>query len=114
MDKRHIKRTQLLQKLFAMGFEGTTHDGELDKLYTELPRIDERIAKHATRYPLDKIAKVDLAVLRLAVFELFFEKQNPPKVIVDEAVTLAREYGNEKSYSFVNGVLGSLLKDLEN
>ena len=112
MDIRHLKRSELLQKLFVLGFESTHVDPQVMIIQENLPKIDEEIRKHATRYPLDKLAKVDLAVLRLAMFELMIEKKNPPKVIIDEAVTLAREFGNEKSYSFVNGVLGSVLKQL--
>lgn len=112
MDKRHEKRSELLQKLFVLGFESTFVDPELKVIQENLQLIDKEIKKHATRYPLDTLAKVDLAVLRLAIYELLIEKKNPPKVIIDEAVTLAREFGNEKSYSFVNGVLGSLLKKI--
>mgnify|MGYP001609702257 FL=1 len=112
MDKRHEKRSELLQKLFVLGFESTNIDPEIKNIQLNLPKLDEEIRKHATRYPLEKLAKVDLAVLRLAIYELLVEKKNPPKVIIDEAVTLAREFGNEKSYSFVNGVLGSLLKQI--
>lgn len=110
MDTRHQKRTELLQKLFALGFEKTSTDAEVQEIARHITEIDDMLRKHATRYPLDKIARVDLAVLRLAVYELYFEKKNPEKVVIDEAVTLAREFGNEKSYAFVNGVLGSLLK----
>lgn len=112
MDKRHQKRSDLLQKLFVLGFKSTHVDQEVENIQQNLPKLDEAIRKHATRYPLDKLAKVDLAVLRLAMYELLIEKKNPPKVIIDEAVILAREFGNDKSYSFVNGVLGSVLKDL--
>ena len=110
MDKRHEKRSELLQKLFVLGFESTHVDPEVRDIQDNLQKIDEAIRKNATRYPLDKLAKVDLAVLRLAIYELIVEKKNPPKVIIDEAVTLAREFGNDKSYSFVNGVLGAVLK----
>lgn len=114
MDARHQKRSELLQKLFVLGFESTHVDPEIKNIQDNLQILDEEIRKNATRYPLDKLAKVDLAVLRLAIYELIIEKKNPPKVIIDEAVTLAREFGNEKSYSFVNGVLGSVLKSMTN
>ncbi len=114
MDSRHQKRSELLQKLFVLGFESTHVDPEIKNIQDNLQILDEEIRKNATRYPLDKLAKVDLAVLRLAIYELIIEKKNPPKVIIDEAVTLAREFGNEKSYSFVNGVLGSVLKSMTN
>ncbi len=113
MDKRHVKRSDLLQKLFALGFEHTQLDPDVKKIQDNLEHIDAQIKKHATRYPIEKLAKVDLAVLRLAIYELMIEKTNPSKVIINEAVTLAREFGNENSYSFVNGVLGSLLKEMK-
>ena len=61
-------------------------------------------------FPISKIAKIDVAILRLAVYELIFEKNTPPKVIIDEAIELAKEYGSDSSPSFVNGVLGSIYK----
>lgn len=79
-------------------------------LVKHLSKIDTIIAKSAPVFPVDKIAKVDLAILRLAVYELLFEKKNPPKVIIDEAVELAKEFGNDTSSSFINGVLGTVLE----
>ena len=67
------------------------------------------IRKAAPEFPIEKINKVDLAILRLAVYELFFEKSAPPKVVVDEAIELAKEYGSETSGGFVNGALGKLI-----
>lgn len=107
-----------MRKLFSLGFEGVNSDAlsqndqETKDVIMKLPKIDTHIKTHASRYPIDKIAKVDLAILRLAIYELLVERKNPPKVIIDEAVILAKEYGNEKSYSFVNGVLGNVLKQM--
>lgn len=112
IDSRHVKREQKLQKLFSLGFAHTRIDPDVQDIAKHLVAIDEEIKEHATRYPLEKIAKVDLAILRLAIYELHVEKKNPPKVIIDEAITLAKEFGNEKSYAFVNGVLGSVLKHI--
>ena len=69
-----------------------------------------QITKAAPEYPIAKINRVDLAILRLAVYELLVEKREPPKVIIDEAVELAKEYGGETSPAFVNGALGKLIK----
>ncbi|MBI1982106.1 MAG: transcription antitermination factor NusB, partial [Candidatus Levybacteria bacterium] len=63
----------------------------------------------APEFPIGKINKVDLAVLRLAVFELLVERKEPQKVIIDEAIELAKEYGGETSPSFINGALGNIL-----
>src|SRR3989344_446517 len=76
-----------------------------------LPLIDGAIASAAPEWSLDKISKVDLAILRLAVFELTIEKKEPPKVVIDEAVELAKTYGGDGSPPFVNGVLGTILQN---
>ena len=74
-------------------------------------KIDKTISDAAPEWPLEKVAKVDLAILRLAVYELLIVKSEPPKVIIDEAVELAKEFGNDSSGSFINGVLGTVLKN---
>ena len=78
-------------------------------IFEKLDYIDRQIEKSAPEFPAGKINKVDLAILRLAVFELLIEKKEPPKVIVDEAVELAKEYGQDTSSSFINGVLGNII-----
>ncbi len=119
MDKRHTHRIQIVQQLFPLGFEGIAPpplkeiDESTAKVIKNLPKIDKIIEKFAPRYPLKKIAKIDLSILRLSIYELLIDKKQPTKVVIDEAVILAREFGNEKSYAFINGVLGSVLKDLE-
>ena len=75
--------------------------------------IDALIEEHAPEWPLDKIAKVDLVILRIAIYEILFEKDLPDKVAIDEAVELAKEFGNETASSFVNGVLGSIVASKE-
>lgn len=69
------------------------------------------ITKSAPAWPIEQISPIDLAILRLSIYELVFsEKKEPYKVVVDEAVEIAKEYGNESSGAFVNGVLGSIIK----
>ena len=80
------------------------------KILKKIDVIDNEITKAAPEWPIEKINKVDLAVLRLAVWELSNTK-NPKKAVIDEAVELAREYGSEKSPAFVNGVLGTIMKN---
>ena len=75
--------------------------------------IDDMIRVNAPDWPLDKIAKVDLVILRIAIFEIAFSKEVPRKVAIDEAVELAKEFGNETSSKFINGVLGSIVASLE-
>ncbi len=73
--------------------------------------IDEIIEQCAPDWPLDKISKVDLVILRIAVFEILYSKGGiPDKVAIDEAVELAKEFGNDTSSKFVNGVLGTVVE----
>ncbi len=101
-DPRHQHRIDRMQELFAQSFQGNTQNAV----------IDDAIRAAAPEWPIDKIAKIDLAILRLACYELMVEKKEPPKVIIDEAVELAKAFGNDNSAKFVNGVLGTILKSL--
>lgn len=71
--------------------------------------LDSVVGDLAPEWPIDQIAVVDRNVLRVAIYELLFEPQIPPKVAINEAVELAKMYGGESSPRFVNGVLGSLI-----
>ena len=113
MDPRHHKRIKIVQDLFAHSFEGSKsvpNDGITEKIIESEEKIDKLIAKYAPKFPLNRIAKVDLAILRLAVYELIIEPTEPTKVIINEAVELAKQFGGEKSYAFVNAVLGMIVK----
>ena len=111
LDPRHIYRKRMVRELFAESF---THQKYLEKnagnIIKLLPKIDKIIKKSAPAWPVDKINKIDLAILRFAVFEMM-EKSVPKKVIIDEAVEIAKEYGSENSPSFVNGVLGTIYEE---
>lgn len=110
-DPRHIYRKKLIKYLFAESFAHQTKvPEEVEKVVSKIPELDKEIEKAATAWPIDKINKVDLAILRLAVYELS-ENQIPKKVIIDEAVEIAKEYGSETSSSFINGVLGTIYED---
>ncbi|MBI3386083.1 transcription antitermination factor NusB [Candidatus Gottesmanbacteria bacterium] len=110
-DPRHKRRILLMQKLFASSFSRAQKRTKKQSI-SELAHIDAEIQKAAPEWPINKIAKIDLAILRVAVFELAIAKKEPPKVIIDEAIELAKEFGNENSPKFVNGVLGTILKTL--
>ena len=73
-------------------------------------KIDSIIEESAPEWPIDKISKIDLIILRIAIAELLFEIKTPTKVAIDEAVELAKDFGNETSSKFVNGVLGSVVE----
>ncbi|TSC63760.1 MAG: N utilization substance protein B [Microgenomates group bacterium Gr01-1014_93] len=98
-----------MQTLFQWDFNHKPK-ASIKDLLRKQKEIDEKISKAAPQWQIEKINKIDLAILRLAVFELLLKKE-PIKVIIDEAVELAKEYGSENSSSFVNGVLGKLIND---
>jgi N utilization substance protein B len=105
-DPRHQRRREIVKLLFAEEF---VHQSKLDitikNILDKKEEIDNLISEGAPLWPIDKLNKIDLAILRLAIYEMLV-KDAPPKVIIDEAVELAKEFGSENSASFVNGVLG--------
>lgn len=108
-DPRHQRRKQLLEDLFKRDF-ADQHISENAKIIYDMHGIlDEKVKKIAPEFPIEKINKIDLTILRLAVYELTVEKKEPPRVIVDEAIELAKEYGNDSSPAFINGALGKLV-----
>lgn len=108
-DPRHQRRIDLMQKLFAASF-GNKPDPEILHIWNSLSIIDPHITQSAPEWPLEKIAKTDLAILRLACYELLQEKETPTKVVIDEAVELAKAFGNQTSPGFINGALGAIVK----
>ncbi len=102
-----------MQKLFAWNYNNQINPPEIQEIIDKLPEIDPIITRNAPKWPLDKINKVDLSILRYASWELIYRQETPPKVVIDEAIELAKEFGTESSPSFVNAVLGSTVKDLQ-
>lgn len=110
-DPRHQQRIHIVQELFAHSFANQSYKmPQTGKILENLSSIDQHIVKAAPEWPVNKIANIDLAILRLAVFELLIDRRQPIKVIIDEAVEIAKEFGNDRSSSFINGVLGTILK----
>ena len=115
-DKRHTKRALLMQKLFAYSFYLDKQDEteikpdteQIEEIVQHLEQLDEKIASMAPERPLKDINKVDLSILRLIVFEAE-HKKTPIKVLINEAIELAKEFGSESSPKFINGVLAKLL-----
>lgn len=100
-----------MQALFSWQFKpGKKPAAKISEVVANLRRIDKLISKSAPDRPLKEINKVDLAILRLATFEIILDKGVPPKVSIDEAVELGKEYGSDSSASFINGALGKLME----
>jgi N utilization substance protein B len=112
-DPRHLARVETVKDLFALSFSSQTKlkSDLTEKIMRDIKSIDKLIEINAPAWPITQIAPADLAVLRLAIYELLYDSQKkPPKVIIDEAVELAKEFGSDSSGSFINGVLGTIIK----
>ena len=99
-----------MQALFAWDCSRHfTKSPDSDDIIKHVSDLDKLIAIHAPKWPLDQINKIDLSVLRCALWELQYHPKTPAKVVIDEAVEIAKEFGTDKSSSFVNGVIGSVV-----
>ncbi len=136
MANRHLSRTIAMQALFEWdfkekkeslkaivqstiehfghGIDDTSFIYQLaEGVEGKLEEIDTIIAKTAPEWPIDQIQLVDRNVLRIGIYELLFLKDVPPKVAINEAVEMAKSFGGESSSKFLNGVLGTLYKQIE-
>lgn len=111
LDPRHQKRQKTIEELFKVDFHNQAISEQAREIIQQKAFLDEQIQKAAAEFPIEKINKVDLAILRLAIYELLVVKKQPPRVIIDEAIELAKEYGGETSPAFINGALGNILAD---
>ncbi len=75
--------------------------------------IDQKIGEHSSKWDFQRLGKVDLAILRVAAYEILFRSDIPTSVVVNEAIENAKKYCETDSYRFINGVLGSIAKDGE-
>jgi len=131
-DPRHEARRVALATIFSWSFMSSNNedpenyakealdikecDSELVRLIVEgvkdnLDTLDKIILESAPEWPIDKIPKIDLVALRIAIFELMVAKNTPQKVAIDEAIELAKEFGTDSSGKFVNGVLGAVMRE---
>ena len=100
-------------------FDGLDELGEQDQSYMEekyrrivekLPELDRRIEETAKSWRISRMGKVDLTILRLAVYEMEFDDDVPVGVAINEAVELSKKFGGDDSPAFVNGILGKIGK----
>lgn len=109
-DPRHLKRIAVFKSLFAGTFTPQEErPSRVDKIQANIDQIDDIIQKSAPEWPISQINRVDLAVLRQATYEMLFKTETPTKVIIDEAVEIAKRYGGKTSSSFVNGALATAI-----
>ena len=81
-------------------------------IFSKVPELDEKISAQAKGWKISRMSGTDLAVMRLAVYEMLFDEETPSGVAINEAVELSKLYGSDDSYKFVNGVLGGVAKTL--
>ena len=87
-------------------------EGKYEQVIAHLDEIDALLNEISKGWKTSRMARVDLTALRLSVYEMKYELEIPTKVSINEAVELAKKYGGEDSFSFVNGILGRAAKDL--
>jgi transcription antitermination protein NusB len=78
-----------------------------------LEAVDSAISRHLEHWSFERLKKVDLAILRTSVYSLLFQPEIAARITIDEAIEIAKEYGAEDSYRFINGVLDAVWKELE-
>lgn len=138
MASRHLSRSIAMQSLYEWDF--SSRKGDLEKIVEKnikefgpgledqslvwqiitgvvknLLKLDRIITKAAPEWPIDQITIVDRNILRIGLFELLYGKKTevPPKVAINEAIELAKSFGGESSGKFINGVLGTVFKEIE-
>src|SRR5260221_3680114 len=138
-SNRHLGRIIALQTLFEQDFRRVANDVTFDLnevLVRNISRyqatvddkdfierlvrgvdkyeatLDAELQPVAPEWPIDQIARMDRVVLRMGLYELKYEKDVPAKVVINEAVELAKAFGSENSSKFINGVLGTLLRNI--
>jgi N utilization substance protein B len=102
-------------KEFGAGLESDEFVWQLiNGVVEHLPQLDEIITKSAPQWPIEQITIIDRNVLRLGLLELLFSKREevPPKVAINEAIELGKTFGGESSGKFINGVLGTVYREI--
>lgn len=139
-SNRHLGRIVALQTLYEQDFRAECADPDLvlsdildrniqrysetiddkdfivalvDGVFGKSEELDATLQPIAPEWPLAQIARIDRIILRIGLYELLYEKDVPPKVVINEAVELAKAFGSENSSKFVNGVLGTALRNIE-
>jgi len=118
------KKPETLEKIieknikeFGPGLENETFVWQLvNGVVSKLSDLDKIIEKAAPEWPIDQITIIDRNVLRIGLYELLYgsKEEVPPKVAINEAIELAKTFGGESSGKFINGVLGTVYKELDN
>jgi transcription antitermination protein NusB len=131
--KRRIAREKALQSLFQVDLTGVQPEKSIQYVLEEEPKdvdsryvyrlvegtrdhldtIDTLLSRYSIGWDISRMANVDRNILRMAVYELLYEHDVPPNVVINEAVELAKTFSTYESGKFVNGILGNMVHHLE-
>ena len=139
-SNRHLGRIIVLQSLYEIAFRESSEDDSMkttevisrnisrykaaakdggfitkfaEGILKNVKKLDEQLQPLAPDWPLEQIARIDHIILQMGAYELQYHDDVPPKVVINESVELAKEFGGENSSKFINGVLGTLLKSVK-
>ena len=111
--------THMIDTYFECAAE-EAENGGLDKVYIHnilegvilrTPEIDQKIVKNSKDWTLDRMSRIDLAIMRVAIYEILYREDIPASVSINEAVELAKKYSHKDAGSFINGILGSIYSE---
>jgi N utilization substance protein B len=117
VDDPSVKLNEILERNIGRYNDSIEDTAFIDELVRGVDKrqkeLDDIIRPVAPEWPIEQIARMDRIILRIGVYELLFEKGVPPKVAINEAVELAKAFGGDNSSKFINGVLGTILRNKE-
>jgi len=117
LDDKSFNLKEVLNRNIGR-YEETIDDKEfisrlVEGVSSNQKKIDDIIGPIAPEWPIEQIARMDRTILRIGVYELIFADSVPPKVVINESVELAKAFGGDNSSKFINGVLGTVLRQKE-
>ena len=114
MEVQHDFSAEAKNKFFETNMKDRNQFEYMNNLYANvsnnLGEIDEKLEACSDNWKINRIPKVDLTILRLAICEILYSEDIPSQVAINEAVNLAKKYGSDESGKFINGVLGRVVK----
>ncbi|MDO4938988.1 MAG: transcription antitermination factor NusB [Lachnospiraceae bacterium] len=108
-DTDETGNTEIIHEVELKEDEQKELKARADDIIAKIPEIDEKIAAATEGWKLKRIGKVELTILRLAVYEMKYDENVPEKVAINEAVEIAKKFGQDESPAFINGVLAKLV-----
>lgn len=108
-----LKEIKFLAEEFSENELGDFVEVYFKEIQEKTSELDEIVAKFSLKWGKDRLSKVALTILRLAIYEIIYREEIPTSVAINEAVELSKKYGADKESTFINGILGGFSRDLE-